>query len=111
MIGYIYEIVLVASTVVATSILTVVGFLLWRRTRTLPTALVALGFLVAVIGWLLVNFGPTETTYQYAEGVMTGAMFRKTYLFDVGRLFSAVGFIVGAAGLLWQVLSENRTAK
>jgi hypothetical protein len=70
--------------------------------------MVTLGFLVAVIGWLLVNFSPTETTYQYAEGVMTGAMFQKTYLFDVGRFLSAVGFIAGAAGLLWHVLSEKR---
>jgi hypothetical protein len=108
MLEYVYEIALVASTVIATSILAVVGALLWRRARTLPATLVMLGFFIAVIGWLLVNFGPTEVTYQYAEGAMAGATFQKTYLFDIGRLFSAVGFVVGAAGLLWYVLSEKQ---
>lgn len=107
MFNYVYDIALTTSPVIATALLAVVGGVLWRRTRTFSAMLVMAGFLVAVIGWFLVNAGRTEPVYHYAQGGVVGATFHTTYLFSIGRLVAALGFLVGGAALLWHVLVEK----
>jgi hypothetical protein len=92
-------------SMVAYAVLTVAGAVLWRRTRSLPTALVAMGF-------ALILPEQVSTLIEYFEfiALMQGrpnATFFLVYHHAFLHYVSILGLWVAAVGLAWHAAAKS----
>lgn len=95
-------------------ILTVFGIALFRRYRTLPTALVALGFasvLVSGIFNISISYDVSHI-YGYSSDRALAAVIVQLHgpAWILGRLCGPLGMWVGSLSLLWHIFSTRGTA-
>jgi hypothetical protein len=94
-------------------VLTAFGLVLFKRNRTLSSALVALGFCAVVFG------GIANTLYSYDVAFMYGGMDKAVFAVAVQlhglpwiltRLCGPAGMWVASLSLLWQLLAARGAA-
>lgn len=90
--------------------LTVVGIILFRRERTLATALVALGFAIETAGRLYSAILGIVFAYTWKPGAVWSARGWAYTVFHWGTMLEHWALILGpwlaAAGLLWYTLGR-----
>jgi hypothetical protein len=85
---------------------TTAGALLWKRTRSLATALVAIGFALVLVDQIISLVEYIELT-ALVSGHSTDTLFIVQH-HAVEQYVALVGLLVAAAGLLWHsVTSPN----
>jgi hypothetical protein len=98
-------------------ILTVFGILLFRRSRTLASALVALGFAAVFISGIANALVSYEVSHIYygsgsaSEKALTAvSVDLHGWFWLVARLFGPAGMWVASLSLLWHMLNTRGTA-
>jgi hypothetical protein len=88
--------------VVPYGLIAVAGFLLWRRCRSLPTLIAALGFGITLIGqFVIVSFAFGLSLFATIQWIASTPIPHFTSLgFYLLRL-GVLALWIGAAGLLW----------
>lgn len=103
--------VLTLLLIVPCAVLTVAGVLLWRRWRSVATALVALGFAMALLGLASVLFATYKTRAVLSELTSAATPQHDTgYIVAHYRgllLVAVLGKWVAAAGALWHVRRQR----
>ena len=93
-------------------LLTALGVILFWRYRTLPAALVAIGFALVVMGQISGAFVNFEVAKIYNSGGDTAnaiATYRG-WFWTLTRYGDTVGLWLGSAGLFWQLLGAKAAA-
>ena len=88
-------------------LLTASGVVLFRRSRTLPSALVALGFTAALIGGLANAFANYLAAYHSSPS-LAGAI--PGWVWTLAGLGSYGGMWMASLGLFWEVLGARGAA-
>jgi hypothetical protein len=85
--------------------LTVVGVFLFRRYRSLASALVVLGFGANVVGGIVYGLAAYYASYIYSStGTLAGADLAHGTAWTAARFCMSVGAWVASLSLLWQVM-------
>jgi hypothetical protein len=95
-------------------VLTIFGVVLFRRYRTLPSALVALGFAAVLVSGIVNVMISYEVShiYGYSSNLAAASVYVQLHgaLWGLARLCGPLGMWVASLSLLWHMFSTRGTA-
>ena len=95
-------------------VLTVFGVILFRRYRTLPSALVALGFAAVLVSGIINVMISYEVShiYGYSSNLAAASVYVQLHgpLWMLARLWGPLGMWVASLSLLWHMFSTRVSA-